>query len=139
MHVYLVTLAKGLQGPSRMNGALFFGERALHFLCASLGVNERCELAAFGPVGAQLEHYKQSGVSPTVAEADVAALTSRITHSFSIPVQRIELVAREFCAGSRIVYGGGNKLVVWNPDSAGQFRAQVKAWAGSKAIKTSGL
>lgn len=139
MNIYLLTLGKGLSGPSRMNGALFLGDQAMHFLCASLGVSGGYDFTALGPIGAQLEEYKKSGTVPTVSEAEVAALVPSVPHSFSIPVGQIELMQRAFCSGSKIVHDGGKKLVVWNPGFAGPFRDQTKAWATSKGIATAGL
>jgi hypothetical protein len=139
MNVYLVTLGKGLQGPSRMNGALFFGERAMYFLCASLGVTGGYDFGKFGPVGAALEDYKKTGTPPTVAEDAVAALVPTVQHSFAIPLGQVEQLSRAMCAGSKIVHDGGKKLVVWNPGFAGQFRSYAKQWAASKGIATAGL
>jgi hypothetical protein len=139
MKTYILTLGKGLQGPARMNGALFLGDRHLHFLCASLGVTGGYDFSAFGAVGAALEEYKKTGNSPMLAESDVAAAVAAAPHSFSIPVENVELLSRAFCAGSKIVHEGGKKLVVWSPGFAGQFRAEAKVWAEQKRIRTDGL
>ncbi len=139
MRVYLVTLGKGLQGPARMNGAIFFGDRALYFLCASLGVTGGYDFSRFGAVGAALEAYKQTGAPPTITEDEIAALIPTAEHSLAIAPEKLEQFSRTFCAGSKIVYDGGKKLVVWNPGFAGEFREQAKQWAISKGIAVAGL
>lgn len=139
MKVYLVTLGKGIQGPARMNGALFLGDRALYFLCASLGVTGGYEFGRFGAVGAALEEYKKTGTPPSVTEDAVAALVPTVEHSLTIPPDKLEQLSRAFCAGSKIVYDGGKKLVVWNPGFAGDFRSQTKEWAATKGVATAGL
>jgi hypothetical protein len=136
MNVYLVTLGKGLQGPARMNGALFFGERALYFLCASLGVTGGYDFSRFGAVG---EAYKKAGTPPSVSEDALAALIPTVEHSLTIAPDKLEQFSRAFCAGSKIVYDGGKKLVVWNPGFAGEFRGKTKEWAASKGVATAGL
>lgn len=139
MQVYLVTLGKGLQGPARMNGALFLGDQGVHFLCASLGKGGSYDFSRFGGVGAQLERYRSTGTAPSIAEAELVALLPSVEHSFSIPSGKLELISRAFCSGSKIVHDGGQKLIVWNPGFAGQFREQTKQWAAAKGIKTEGL
>ena len=139
MQVYLVTLGKGLQGPSRMNGAVFLGENALYFLCASLGVTGGYDFAPFGPIGAALEDYKKTGTAPSIDEAALAALVGTVPNSFAIPPTRIETLSKTMCAGSKIVHDGGKKLVVWNPGFAGAFRTEAKAWALGKGITAQGL
>ncbi|MBL8742775.1 MAG: hypothetical protein JNK04_16820 [Myxococcales bacterium] len=139
MNVYLVTLGKGIQGPSRMNGALFLGERSIYFLCASLGVTGGYDFSRFGAVGAALEDYKKTGTPPALTEEAVLALIPTAEHSFVLPADKLEQLSRSFCAGSKIVYDGGKKLVVWNPGFAGAFRDNAKSWAAGNGVATAGL
>ena len=139
MHTYLVTLGKGLKGPARMNGALFLGENTLYFLCASLGVAGGYDFGACGAIGATLEEYKKTGAQPEVEESALAIAVSSTAHSFAIPADKIELLSRSFCSGSKIVHDGGQKLVVWNPGFAGAFRETTQQWAQSKGTNTTGL
>jgi hypothetical protein len=139
MHTYLLTLGKGLKGPARMNGALFLGEGTLYFLTASLGVTGGYDFGAFGPIGATLEAYKKTGSPPVIDEGALANLVSSTEHSFAIPAEKIDLLSKSFWSGSKIVHDGGQKLVVWNPGFAGQFRDTIRQWAQSKGVKTKGL
>lgn len=139
MQTYLITLGKGLGGPARMNGALVLGDNGLYFLCTGLGMTAGYDFSSFGPIGAQIEEYKKSGAQPQIDEATLGALVASTPNSFAIPSGKVESMSRSFCAGSKIVHDGGQKLVVWNPGFAGRFRDDAKQWAAGKNIKTEGL
>lgn len=139
MHTFLLTLGKGLKGPARMNGALILGEKNLYFLCASVGVTGGYNFGAFGAIGAALEEYKKAGTPPVLEEGAVARLVASTEHSLAIPAEKIELLSRSFWSGSKIVYDGGQKLVVWNPGFAGAFRETIRQWATTNGVKAKGL
>jgi hypothetical protein len=139
MKTYLLKLGRGLKGPAHMHGALFVAPQALHFLCTYAGVTDRGKLEQFGPVGAALEGYRKTGAAPQVEESEVARLVSSTEHSISIPASKIELLSRSMWSGSKIVYDGGQKLVVWNPGFSGKFRDYMREWAQQNSVKTKGL
>lgn len=139
MNVYLVTLGRGLRGPTHMNGALVLGDKALYFLCASLGKLGRTEFGSLGPIGLALDEFKKTGAQPVIDEAALAALVSSTPNSFVLTPDKIELLSRSMWTGSKIVHDGGQKLVVWAPGFAGAFRDTTREWARSKGIKTKGL
>ena len=139
MQVNLVTLGKGLKGPTHLHGALFFGERALYFLCTCVGRTDATRLSDFGPIGEALAGYKKTGVAPVVDESALAALVSSTPQSIALPPAKIELLSKSMWTGSKIVFDEGQKLVVWNPGFAGRLRANTREWAGRNGVTTKGL
>ena len=139
MQVSLLTLGKGLKGPTHMHGALFFGERALYFLCTYVGRMNYGKLSDFGPIGAALEQYRSTGVLPAIDESELAALVATTPHSVALAPGKIEMLSRSMWTGSKIVCDGGEKLVVWNPGFAGKLRTKASEWAARNGVKTKGL
>lgn len=139
MQPFLVTLGKGLKGPARMNGALFLGDKGLYFLCTSVGRTGSNDFSPFGPIGTAIEAYKKSGNVPTIDEAALSTLVGGTQNSFHVAPDQIETFSRSMWTGSKIVLKDGEKLVVWAPGFAGQFRDQTRSWAQAKNVKAKGL
>lgn len=139
MQVYLITLGKGLKGPTRINGALFLGEKALHFVCNSLGRYGGNDFSSLGEIGAAIEAFKKTGVLPPVTEEALRSLTATTRESFSSSPDEIALLAKSMWTGSKIHLKNGEKRVVWAPGFGGAFRDQAREWAHARGVATKGL
>jgi len=140
MKVYLVTLGRGIKGPTHMQGALALGDNGLYFLCCDTGRLGTYGFAKFGPIGLTLDEITKTGaVDVEIDEAELAALVAATPHSYALSFDKVEVLSRSMWTGSKIVHSGGEKLVVWAPGFAGPFRQATRAWAESKGIQTKGL
>ncbi len=150
-NVTLEQLGYGLAGPTRINGALCFGERAIYFLCCDSGRLGKYKFPAeFGTIGALLNQFKEDGKPPAFSEDELAALIAQVIatppanvpaakFSFVLPMNQITLFKRSMWSGSKIHTTEGKKIGIWVPGFDGQLRENAKAWAKTRSIECQGF
>jgi hypothetical protein len=139
MHVFLLTLGRGLAGPAHLHGALFVADDAIYFVCTYVGRLDLSKLSPDSPIGRAVAEYSKTG---TVTSLDTTALKELVAakeYSVVLTPPQIELISRSMWTGSKFIHDGGKKLVVWNPGFAGKLRVTIRDWAKRHGVKTKGL